>query len=154
MDVFKRRGLMPHVSILRAFLSILHFYFEAFLSIITSTTLFFSGVDDVLVYRDVEGNLLQANITSGKTSTILDTSNEDLAEGFKFELSADNRYLLVGKRMQKVEKYNKYLNLCSFNSYYFLQIFRHSFLALYDIVDLEDNDKIIPITVKNLTVST
>jgi dipeptidyl-peptidase-4 len=62
-------------------------------------------VDDTLVYRDLEGNFLETNVTSGKTSTILDTSNENLAEGFKFELSADNRYLLVGQRMQKVNAY-------------------------------------------------
>ncbi|XP_055533740.1 venom dipeptidyl peptidase 4 isoform X2 [Wyeomyia smithii] len=81
-----------------------------------------------IISRDELGQLLAYDPVTNVTSVLLDTSNDQLLEGFKFDLSADERYLLVARGYSK--------------------IFRHSFLALYDIVDLQDK-KVIPVNVNN-----
>lgn len=79
-----------------------------------------------VISRDEMGQLLAYDPVTNETKTLLGTDNEELLQGFKFDLSADERYLLVAQGFRK--------------------IFRHSFLATYDIVDLAEN-RIIPITV-------
>ncbi|XP_053689574.1 venom dipeptidyl peptidase 4 isoform X2 [Sabethes cyaneus] len=79
-----------------------------------------------IISRDEIGQVLSYDPATNVTSVLLDSTNEPLFEGFKFDLSADERYLLVARGYSK--------------------IFRHSFLAIYDIVDLQDK-KVIPIHV-------
>ncbi|XP_055593408.1 venom dipeptidyl peptidase 4 isoform X2 [Uranotaenia lowii] len=79
-----------------------------------------------VISRDDVGRVLAYDPVSNKTETLLDTDNEDYLMGFKFDLSADERYLLIARGYSK--------------------IFRHSFLAIYDIFDLETK-RIIPINV-------
>lgn len=79
-----------------------------------------------IISRDEVGQVLSYDPVTNVTSVLLGSNNEELLQGFKFELSADERYLLVARGYSK--------------------IFRHSFLAVYDIVDLQDN-KVIPINV-------
>lgn len=80
-----------------------------------------------LISRDERGSVLVYDPVTNETKTLLGPEREDLLQGFKFDLSADERYLLVARGYGK--------------------IFRHSFLAIYDIVDLQDG-KTIPVNVK------
>ncbi|EAT37053.1 AAEL010912-PA [Aedes aegypti] len=79
-----------------------------------------------VISRDDVGRVLAYDPATNETKTLLDEKHEDLLQGFKFDLSADERYLLVARGYSK--------------------IFRHSFLAVYDIVDLQNN-RVIPINV-------
>lgn len=79
-----------------------------------------------VISRDDVGRVLAYDPATNETKTLLDEQHEDLLQGFKFDLSADERYLLVARGYSK--------------------IFRHSFLAVYDIVDLQNN-RVIPINV-------
>ncbi|XP_055621793.1 venom dipeptidyl peptidase 4 isoform X4 [Toxorhynchites rutilus septentrionalis] len=73
------------------------------------------------------GAVLAYDPQTNETKTLLGLDHEELLQGFKFDLSADERYLLVARGYSK--------------------IFRHSFLAVYDIVDLQEKNKVIPINV-------
>lgn len=79
-----------------------------------------------VISRDDVGRVLAYDPVTNETKTLLSEKHEDLLQGFKFDLSADERYLLVARGYSK--------------------IFRHSFLAVYDIVDLQ-NDRVIEINV-------
>lgn len=79
-----------------------------------------------VISRDEVGRVLAYNPATNETKTLLDEKHEELLQGFKFDLSADERYLLVARGYSK--------------------IFRHSFLAVYDIVDLQ-NDRVIEVNV-------
>ncbi|XP_065087728.1 venom dipeptidyl peptidase 4 isoform X2 [Ochlerotatus camptorhynchus] len=79
-----------------------------------------------VISRDDIGRVLAYDPVTNETKTLLDESHEILLQGFKFDLSADERYLLVARGYSK--------------------IFRHSFLAVYDIVDLQQN-KVIPLNI-------
>uniref|UniRef100_U5EWK1 Venom dipeptidyl peptidase 4 n=1 Tax=Corethrella appendiculata TaxID=1370023 RepID=U5EWK1_9DIPT len=83
--------------------------------------------DTQIIYRDLEGGVILYDAAKNQKHSILGIENVELAEGFKFDLSSDQRYLLVAREYRK--------------------IFRHSFLARYDIVDLQDGNKIYPITI-------
>lgn len=80
-----------------------------------------------VISRDDLGSVLAYDPVTNVTKTLLGPEREDLLQGFKFDLSADERYLLVARGYGK--------------------IFRHSFLAAYDIVDLQDG-KTIAVNVK------
>lgn len=84
-----------------------------------------------VISRDEMGAVLAYDPQTNETKTLLGLDHEELLQGFKFDLSADERYLLVARGYSK--------------------IFRHSFLAIYDIVDLQENS-IIPITVDGTRV--
>ncbi|XP_058466895.1 venom dipeptidyl peptidase 4 isoform X2 [Malaya genurostris] len=79
-----------------------------------------------IITRDEMGQVLAYDPITNETKTLLGLNHLDLLEGFKFDLSPDERYLLVAQNYRK--------------------IFRHSFLAVYDIVDMEQN-RVIPINV-------
>ncbi|XP_058833388.1 venom dipeptidyl peptidase 4 isoform X2 [Topomyia yanbarensis] len=79
-----------------------------------------------IISRDEMGQVLAYDPATNETKTLLGQSNDELLQGFKFDLSPDERYLLVAQLYSK--------------------IFRHSFLAIYDIVDLEQN-RTIPVNV-------
>ncbi|XP_055621786.1 venom dipeptidyl peptidase 4 isoform X2 [Toxorhynchites rutilus septentrionalis] len=80
-----------------------------------------------VISRDEMGAVLAYDPQTNETKTLLGLDHEELLQGFKFDLSADERYLLVARGYSK--------------------IFRHSFLAVYDIVDLQEKNKVIPINV-------
>lgn len=79
-----------------------------------------------VISRDDVGRVLAYNPATNETKTLLDEKHDDLLQGFKFDLSADERYLMVARGYSK--------------------IFRHSFLAVYDIVDLQ-NGRVIEVNV-------
>ena len=70
-----------------------------------------------ILYRDPEGNVILFNVTTGNRTIVLSTEIEELAQGVKFDLSADKKYLLIAREYQK--------------------IYRHSFAALYDILEID-----------------
>lgn len=82
--------------------------------------------DKEMMYRDEEGDNIIFNVETKKRRVVLGVDNEQIAEGAKFDLSADGKFMLVGREFQK--------------------IFRHSFAAFYDIVNLETK-QVLHITV-------
>lgn len=79
-----------------------------------------------MMYRDEEGDNIIFNVETKKRRVVLGVDNEQIAEGAKFDLSADGKFMLVAREFQK--------------------IFRHSFAAFYDIVNLETK-QVLHITV-------
>jgi dipeptidyl-peptidase-4 len=76
--------------------------------------------DTTFHYFDLLGNLVMYDVKTGKSNTILsERENPLLIGGFLFEFSADKKFLLIAQARRK--------------------IFRHSFIALYSIYDLETN---------------
>lgn len=69
-----------------------------------------------ILYKNSEGNLLKYNILENK-QTIL-SNNQRLSSYVSYELSADGKYLLLAKN--------------------YIKLFRHSFLAQYDILNVEN----------------
>uniref|UniRef100_A0A182JLE1 Venom dipeptidyl peptidase 4 n=1 Tax=Anopheles atroparvus TaxID=41427 RepID=A0A182JLE1_ANOAO len=69
-----------------------------------------------IIYRDDFGSVMLYDPEENSTRTLLGPRNEDLLQGFKFDLSPDGKFLLVARGYSK--------------------IFRHSYLAVYDVVDL------------------
>ncbi|XP_055708807.1 venom dipeptidyl peptidase 4 isoform X3 [Phlebotomus papatasi] len=87
--------------------------------------------DQHVLFRDISGDVVLYDATQKSRRVLVSTQNEKLAEGVKFDLSPDHNYLLVATQHKK--------------------IFRHSFLALYDIVELSSG-AIYPVTVGGLQV--
>ncbi|XP_052873190.1 venom dipeptidyl peptidase 4 [Anopheles cruzii] len=79
-----------------------------------------------IIYRDDFGSVMVYDPELNETTTLLGPIHEQLLEGFKFDLSPDGKFLLVARGYSK--------------------IFRHSYLAIYDIFDLETN-RVIPVNV-------
>nr|XP_023020386.1 venom dipeptidyl peptidase 4 [Leptinotarsa decemlineata] len=76
---------------------------------------------DDLIYSDSNGNIVLLNLQN-KTSTVLIDSLDNLSlVSFDFQLSADGLYLLVASNYQK--------------------LYRHSFLALYTIIELNSGER-------------
>ncbi|XP_058118923.1 venom dipeptidyl peptidase 4 isoform X2 [Anopheles coustani] len=69
-----------------------------------------------IIYRDDFGAVMLYDPVENATRMLLSSRYEDLLQGFKFDLSPDGKFLLVARGYSK--------------------IFRHSYLAVYDIVDL------------------
>ncbi|GAB0090119.1 venom dipeptidyl peptidase 4 isoform X1 [Sergentomyia squamirostris] len=87
--------------------------------------------DRHVLFRDISGDVILYDATQNSHRVLVSTQDQKLAEGVKFDLSPDHNYLLVATQHKK--------------------IFRHSYVALYDIVDLATNT-IQPITVGGLQV--
>ncbi|XP_059608400.1 venom dipeptidyl peptidase 4 isoform X2 [Phlebotomus argentipes] len=88
--------------------------------------------DRHVLFRDVSGDVILFDAEANSRRVLVSTLNAKLAEGVKFDLSPDQKYLLVATQHKK--------------------IFRHSFLALYDIVDLATG-VISPVTVNGQQVN-
>uniref|UniRef100_A0A1B0CY21 Venom dipeptidyl peptidase 4 n=1 Tax=Lutzomyia longipalpis TaxID=7200 RepID=A0A1B0CY21_LUTLO len=87
--------------------------------------------DHHVLLRDDGGDVVIYDAAAKSRRILVSTQNEKLAEGVKFDLSPDQNYLLVATQYKK--------------------IFRHSFFALYDIVDLQTGTT-HPVTVGGLQV--
>lgn len=71
-----------------------------------------------VMFRNSEGKVTIYNVANGESQNLI--TNEDVVEGaVDFWFSPDQRFVLISREYQKV--------------------FRHSFTALYDIVNLEDS---------------
>uniref|UniRef100_A0A182MBV6 Venom dipeptidyl peptidase 4 n=1 Tax=Anopheles culicifacies TaxID=139723 RepID=A0A182MBV6_9DIPT len=79
-----------------------------------------------IIFRDDFGSVMVYDPEQNDTKTLLGIANEEQLQGFKFDLSSDGKYLLVARGYSK--------------------IFRHSYLALYDIVDMATR-QVIPVNV-------
>ncbi|XP_053658952.1 venom dipeptidyl peptidase 4 [Anopheles marshallii] len=79
-----------------------------------------------IIFRDDFGTVMVYDPEQNDTKTLLGVANEEQLQGFKFDLSPDGKYLLVARGYSK--------------------IFRHSYLAIYDIVDMATK-QIIPVNV-------
>uniref|UniRef100_A0A182PUL1 Venom dipeptidyl peptidase 4 n=1 Tax=Anopheles epiroticus TaxID=199890 RepID=A0A182PUL1_9DIPT len=79
-----------------------------------------------IIFRDDFGTVMVYDPEQNDTKTLLGVANEEQLQGFKFDLSPDGKYLLVARGYSK--------------------IFRHSYLALYDIVDMATK-QVIPVNV-------
>uniref|UniRef100_A0A182Q376 Venom dipeptidyl peptidase 4 n=1 Tax=Anopheles farauti TaxID=69004 RepID=A0A182Q376_9DIPT len=79
-----------------------------------------------IIFRDDFGSVMVYDPEHNETKVLLGAANEEQLQGFKFDLSPDGKYLLVARGYSK--------------------IFRHSYLAIYDIVDMATK-KIIPVNV-------
>ncbi|XP_050080187.1 venom dipeptidyl peptidase 4 isoform X1 [Anopheles maculipalpis] len=79
-----------------------------------------------IIFRDDFGSVMVYDPEQNDTKVLLGVANEEQLQGFKFDLSPDGKYLLVARGYSK--------------------IFRHSYLALYDIVDMTTK-QVFPITV-------
>ncbi|XP_049546146.1 venom dipeptidyl peptidase 4 isoform X1 [Anopheles darlingi] len=79
-----------------------------------------------IIYRDDLGSVMLYDPEQNDAKTLLGPAHEQLLQGFKFDFSPDGNYLLVARGYSK--------------------IFRHSFLAIYDIVELSTR-RIIPVNV-------
>uniref|UniRef100_A0A182WEQ8 Venom dipeptidyl peptidase 4 n=1 Tax=Anopheles minimus TaxID=112268 RepID=A0A182WEQ8_9DIPT len=79
-----------------------------------------------IIFRDDFGSVMVYDPEQNDTKTLLGVANEEQLQGFKFDLSPDGKYLLVARGYSK--------------------IFRHSYLAIYDIVDMTTK-QVIPVNV-------
>nr|XP_040232159.2 prolyl endopeptidase FAP isoform X1 [Anopheles coluzzii] len=79
-----------------------------------------------IIFRDDFGTVMVYDPEDNDTKTLLGVANEEQLQGFKFDLSPDGKYLLVARGYSK--------------------IFRHSYLAIYDIVDMATK-QVTPINV-------
>uniref|UniRef100_A0A182MXQ3 Venom dipeptidyl peptidase 4 n=1 Tax=Anopheles dirus TaxID=7168 RepID=A0A182MXQ3_9DIPT len=79
-----------------------------------------------IIFRDDFGSVMVYDPEQNDTKILLGAANEEQLQGFKFDLSPDGKYLLVARGYSK--------------------IFRHSYLALYDIVDMATK-QVIPVNV-------
>ncbi|XP_030751090.1 venom dipeptidyl peptidase 4 isoform X2 [Sitophilus oryzae] len=72
-------------------------------------------------YSNEDGDLVLYDLASGSSKTLLHANDSILSTAFEFQISADNRYLLVAHDFQK--------------------LYRHSFKARYTIINLETGNK-------------
>ncbi|KAI7815507.1 DPP4, partial [Rhyzopertha dominica] len=87
--------------------------------------------DNELIYRDSDGNVVIHDVEKRDTRTILSSSNAILSAAFSFELSPDQRYLLLAHNYQKV--------------------YRYSYIAQFTVIDLETKNT-YPLSVDNTTL--
>lgn len=88
--------------------------------------------DDSCYYFDIISSFISYNVTTKEEKVIFSPVDTNLGDGFQFEFSADQKYLLVARQR--------------------LKIFRHSFLAFYVVLDLETK-AVTPITMNGKLVS-